>query len=274
MPTPRTIFAAAFAVVVSIAFHLHAFAGEMLSGTGAPAANVGADGDHYLRTDTSQLYKKTSGTWSVLSTLRALRGDRGDRGETGQRGPAGPIGPAGPGLRTFDNNNALLAASPQFVGQLALRLDNQGLYRGTALTAGSWALIPTKGDPGAAAIHSRLTTDIEASTFVQEPAYDPLPELAFTIPANKTALVVIDLVYSQPATDQCGILMMPVPGYSLDTIAWADYHGERVRAHSSRIFVVTNDTTAPVTYTPQIQKSKATGTGTVHAGTFASVIPL
>jgi hypothetical protein len=77
-----------------------------------------------------------------------VKGDKGDRGESGQRGLGGPIGPAGPGLRTFPNNTTLTAATPQYVGQLALQTDTNALYRGTGTMAGNWTLIPTQGAAG------------------------------------------------------------------------------------------------------------------------------
>lgn len=125
-----------------------ALAGELLSGSGAPGAGLGANGDHYFRTDTSQLYKKASGAWSPIAARLAVKGDKGDTGSTGQRGLAGPAGPAGPGLRTFPNAITLNAAAPQYVGQLALRTDNNALFRGSGFAAGNWTLIPTQGPPG------------------------------------------------------------------------------------------------------------------------------
>ena len=111
---------------------------ELLSGTTTPTSEQGSNGDHYLKTTNSTIYKKVDGAWSVIANVRASKGDKGDRGETGQRGQAGPIGPAGPGLRTFPNQTLLNEAAPQFVGQLAFRTDNNALYRGSALSAGSW----------------------------------------------------------------------------------------------------------------------------------------
>jgi|GEM_PF-6828704 len=116
---------------------------DFLSGTGAPAAELGTNGDHYFDVQTAKLYKKTSDAWSVLVTRLAIKGDKGDRGETGPRGPAGPVGPNGPGLRAFATPAALTAAAPQFAGQMAIVTSTNALYRGTGTTAGAWTLIPT-----------------------------------------------------------------------------------------------------------------------------------
>ena len=50
-----------------------------LSGSGAPASGLGLDGDFYLRTDDESVYKKASGSWSVLiTTLSGADGQDGD----------------------------------------------------------------------------------------------------------------------------------------------------------------------------------------------------
>lgn len=42
-----------------------------LAGTGAPSSGIGVDGDFFYRTDTNQIYRKASGTWSVIVTFVA-----------------------------------------------------------------------------------------------------------------------------------------------------------------------------------------------------------
>lgn len=123
------------------------FAGDFTSGTGTPSG--GSDGDFYLRTTTSQLYKKSSGTWSVVQTRFGTKGDKGDRGESGPRGNAGPTGPTGPPVRTFANDGQRTAAAPAYINQVALTLTSPvKLHYGTATTVNAWTLIPTKGDTG------------------------------------------------------------------------------------------------------------------------------
>ena len=78
----------------------------ILSGTGAPTAGTGSDGDFYIDTAASVIYgPKASGAWPTPGT--ALIGATGATGATGPTGPTGPTGstgatgatgPAGPGI--------------------------------------------------------------------------------------------------------------------------------------------------------------------------------
>lgn len=80
----------------------------VLSGTGAPGAGVGVDGDFYIDTAADEIYgPKTGGAWGTGTDLVGPQGPQGETGaegpvgETGQTGPAGPTGdtgPAGPGV--------------------------------------------------------------------------------------------------------------------------------------------------------------------------------
>lgn len=45
------------------------------SGTGAPAAELGSDGDYYFRTSNSDIYKKAAGTWSIIANIEGATGD-------------------------------------------------------------------------------------------------------------------------------------------------------------------------------------------------------
>lgn len=60
-----------------------------LSGSGAPASSSGNDNDYYIDTGNGNLYKKESGSWTLISNLR------GPTGATGAVGAAGPAGAAG-----------------------------------------------------------------------------------------------------------------------------------------------------------------------------------
>ncbi len=52
-------------------------------GSGVPDNASGKDGDLYLDRDTSDIYKKESGSWSKIGNLK---GDKGDQGDTGNSG--------------------------------------------------------------------------------------------------------------------------------------------------------------------------------------------
>jgi hypothetical protein len=150
-------------------------AGEFLCGTTAPASTLGADGDVYFNQTTGQLLKKMGGSWSNLQSRFAIKGDKGDRGETGQRGMAGAAGPAGPPLRTFVDTTAKAAATPQFIGQLAVKLDDNTIWRGSGNSAGNWTQL-AQGPPGPA-----------GATGPAGPAGPPLTTVANA--AARTALV-------------------------------------------------------------------------------------
>jgi len=80
----------------------------VLSGMGAPSNSSGANGDFYIRLDTSCLYgPKASGAWPGFCT--SLIGPQGATGAAGAIGPQGPQGAAGPlggtnGQIPYNNN--------------------------------------------------------------------------------------------------------------------------------------------------------------------------
>ena len=61
---------------------------SMTSGTGAPADELGSDGDTYLDRATGELYYKISGVWNA--TGQSLLGPEGPQGAQGDQGVAGP----------------------------------------------------------------------------------------------------------------------------------------------------------------------------------------
>ncbi|MBD3239746.1 MAG: hypothetical protein GF331_04115, partial [Chitinivibrionales bacterium] len=67
-------------------------AAQWHSGSGAPAASLGSDGDYYVETLSGDVYARSGGAWSVIMNIT---GPMGPRGETGPAGPEGPRGPAG-----------------------------------------------------------------------------------------------------------------------------------------------------------------------------------
>ena len=70
---------------------------EFLSGSAAPIAEAGRDGDVYLNTSNGDLYKKEDDAWGdPIVNLKGPKGDKGATGNTGQTGPTGPTGQTGP----------------------------------------------------------------------------------------------------------------------------------------------------------------------------------
>ena len=54
---------------------------EWLYGTEVPTTQ-GNDGDLYLKTDTCDVYKKTSGVWGLVASIKGDKGDKGEQGDT------------------------------------------------------------------------------------------------------------------------------------------------------------------------------------------------
>jgi hypothetical protein len=75
--------------------------GDILKGTGAPAANLGKDGDLYIDTVSRDVYQKAGGVWSVITNLSGgPPGPKGDKGDMGAPGADGDDGAAGASVRT------------------------------------------------------------------------------------------------------------------------------------------------------------------------------
>lgn len=51
-----------------------------LTGSGAPAASLGKDGDVYIATSNCDLYTKASGAWSKIGNIKGAQGAKGDTG--------------------------------------------------------------------------------------------------------------------------------------------------------------------------------------------------
>jgi hypothetical protein len=56
------------------------------TGSGAPSDGVGVDGDLYLRTSNGDVYKRSSGTYSVIANITGPTGATGSTGATGATG--------------------------------------------------------------------------------------------------------------------------------------------------------------------------------------------
>lgn len=69
---------------------------EWLVGSGSPSNLLGDDLDFYLDEETSDVYKKISGSWLKVANIRGLQGPAGIQGPQGEQGPAGVQGLQGP----------------------------------------------------------------------------------------------------------------------------------------------------------------------------------
>jgi len=91
------------------------------SGSGAPSAGLGVDGDFYINTVANTIYgPKASGSWGSPTSLVGPTGATGAPGATGATGPAGsgvktPANPSGayviPGFVFWSQNSTLALAS-------------------------------------------------------------------------------------------------------------------------------------------------------------------
>lgn len=97
------------------------------SGTSAPAAGTGVNGDFHLNTTTGDVSKKTAGAWAVVDNLtgpqgqqgiqgdtgsqgiQGVKGDTGSQGIQGVKGDTGNTGPAGPGVPTGGTAGQILS---------------------------------------------------------------------------------------------------------------------------------------------------------------------
>ena len=66
-----------------------------LTGTGAPDANKGKNGDFYLDTSTFTLYQKGDTGWVSLGSIKGDAGSKGDKGDKGNPGAQGSKGEKG-----------------------------------------------------------------------------------------------------------------------------------------------------------------------------------
>jgi hypothetical protein len=122
------------------------------TGSGAPAAGLGADGDWYFDTANGKLYgPKAGGAWPAGTSLIGV-GPQGPQGPAGQNGtPGGPAGPAGatgpqgiPGAKGQQGDDGLLTFTGTGAPSAGLGVDGD-YYLDTASgalygpkTSGAW----------------------------------------------------------------------------------------------------------------------------------------
>ena len=68
---------------------------ELLSGTKAPEAKDGKDGDTYIDATTGDVYKKEGENWNQIGNIRGPQGLKGEDGVAGPKGPKGDKGEQG-----------------------------------------------------------------------------------------------------------------------------------------------------------------------------------
>ena len=109
--------------------------GIWYSGSGAPSSGTGLDGDFYLRTSNSDVYKKASGAWSVLLNIQGAAGANGSNGASGTNGATWYSGSGAPSNGTGAD------------GDFYLRTSNSDVYK---KASGAWSvLLNIQGAAGA-----------------------------------------------------------------------------------------------------------------------------
>jgi hypothetical protein len=104
------------------------------SGAAVPSGAEGSNGDFYLRTATDDVYKKATGTWSIVTNIKGEKGETGGTGGTGLTGPQGEdaginytfsttITEANPGVGQWRANNATFTSITKlFINRKAAEL--------------------------------------------------------------------------------------------------------------------------------------------------------
>lgn len=134
------------------------------SGSTVPAAATGVNGDFYLNTATSDVYKKSSGTWSVTTNIKGATGAAGTAGATGATGPAGAAGAAGTAGATWYNGTGVPASTLGVNGDFYLRTTATSTDTGNGdvynKSAGAWSVTGNiKGGDGSGGSVTFATTD-------------------------------------------------------------------------------------------------------------------
>ena len=68
---------------------------QWFTGSTAPEASLGSDGDLYMNLDTGEVYVKADGLWNNVGNVTGPEGPQGEEGPEGPQGPEGEQGPAG-----------------------------------------------------------------------------------------------------------------------------------------------------------------------------------
>lgn len=85
------------------------------SDTTTPSNSLGVDGDFFLDTNTSNIYKKVAGIYTLVVNVKGADGADGATGSTGAVGATGAAGPTGPTGAT--GSTEILTAALAFMAQ-------------------------------------------------------------------------------------------------------------------------------------------------------------
>ncbi|MCZ4498486.1 MAG: cell wall surface anchor family protein [Marmoricola sp.] len=106
-----------------------------LMGAGVPLGTLGADNDLYLNTGNGDVYRKSAGSWSMLTNIKGPKGDTGAAGANGTNGADGGNGSAGANGTTWYTGSTAPAAATGADGDFYLNTATGDLYR---KASGAW----------------------------------------------------------------------------------------------------------------------------------------
>ena len=111
------------------------------TGSGAPSGGTGVDNDLYLRTSNGDIYKKSSGSWSVVANITGptgATGATGPAGSNGTNGTNGTNGSNGVDGATWYTGSGTPAGGTGVNGDLYLNTANGDVYK---KASGSWGVV-------------------------------------------------------------------------------------------------------------------------------------
>lgn len=160
-------------------------ASKWLSGTGAPSASAGKDGDYYLNSSNGDVSVKSTGAWSLVLNVIGPQGSKGDKGDQGIQGIQGFKGDKGDqGLPGVNGTNGAAgsqgvagADGKSIVWKKAWSADSNYSVNDAVSYSGSsylatkaslnkvptdsvayWSVMASKGDPGVAFDDAQVLT--------------------------------------------------------------------------------------------------------------------
>lgn len=105
----------------------------------------GVDTDMYLNTATMDIFKNTSGVWTLETNIMGIQGIQGIQGEIGLQGPQGPIGETGPQGLIGETGAGLVVKGTDTVANILLKPGVEGDFwiasdtgDGYSYVSGSW----------------------------------------------------------------------------------------------------------------------------------------
>ena len=160
-----------------------------LSGTTAPANDIGKIGDFYLDTVSLAIYKKGETGWEKV--VNTIQGEQGETGATGEQGPQGEQGVAGEdGTKWLTGEGAPTIADGINEGDFYFDTVNNDVY---LYVDGSWTLEVD--------LPSEKTLELKEGLYVYNDDYGSVYEININASGELDSVTVITGDQSQNVTD-------------------------------------------------------------------------